>query len=246
MKTLIILTFEGNPIAADLFSSLEKQYSVHILYTPNNNLSLTQLWKKKRGFRWLLYNSLFSLYAKRYKVGHTPKPSWDELKIKYKNRFRLVKKHNSILSQKIIKEINSDLGVLIGTEIIKPEIFKLPKKGMINLHQGNIPKYRGAPPGFWEHFNREKEMFVSVHKVVSKLDAGDLLVEKKFSIEEFKHYTISKFYANQLSTKQLKRGIEMVFNDSQPEKRTIEGKPNTVPEIRILLYETYKLLFWRL
>jgi folate-dependent phosphoribosylglycinamide formyltransferase PurN len=243
LKKIIILTFEGNPIATELFSLLEREYSVFVLFTKNTNLSLKQLWKRKRGFRWFWYNNLFSLYAKKYNINHVPKPGWEEVIRKNRDRFFKVKRHNSSVSKEKIEDLKCDLGILIGTELIKSKIYDIPLNGMINLHQGNIPLYRGAPPGFWEHFNGEKEMFVSVHFVVDKVDAGCLLVENKFSIERFKHYVISKYHANSLSVKMLKQGVENVFNGIEPEKRSIGSRPNTVPGINTLLNETYKLFF---
>ena len=52
-----------------------------------------------------------------------------------------------------VREFSPDLGVVVGTYILKPEIFSIPRQGSINLHTGRAPLYRGAAPAFWELFN---------------------------------------------------------------------------------------------
>ncbi len=71
-----------------------------------------------------------------------------------------------------------DLGVIFGTNIIKESVFSIPKLGSINLHQGKAPFYRGGPPVFWELFNDEKEIGLTVHFVAAKVDTGDIVLQR--------------------------------------------------------------------
>lgn len=77
-----------------------------------------------------------------------------------------------------IREANADLGIVFGTNIIKESVFGIPKLGSINLHQGLAPYYRGGPPVFWELFNDEKEVGLTVHFVATKVDTGDIVLQK--------------------------------------------------------------------
>lgn len=77
-----------------------------------------------------------------------------------------------------IRTENADLGIVFGTNIIKESVFGIPKLGSINLHQGLAPYYRGGPPVFWELFNDEKEVGLTVHFVASKVDTGDIVLQK--------------------------------------------------------------------
>jgi peptidoglycan/xylan/chitin deacetylase (PgdA/CDA1 family)/folate-dependent phosphoribosylglycinamide formyltransferase PurN len=70
-----------------------------------------------------------------------------------------------------------DLGIVIGTRILRPSTFTVPRLGSINIHKGKVPEYRGQPPGFWELYHGEREAGVTVHQVVEKLDAGPILAE---------------------------------------------------------------------
>lgn len=242
MSKICILTFDKNPIATELFIALYENHEVYINYTENTNQAIKQIWQRKRGLRWLWFNTLFSYAAWLYKVGHCPHPMWEELKQNFPNSFIEAAEHNSLSNQTTLKELNIDIGILIGTVLIKPEVFKIPKLGMINLHQGNIPHYRGAPPAFWEHHNNEREMYVTVHTVVEKLDAGSILEEEKFSISNHKHFVVSKFYANSLSVKMLYSAFRKVLDGFKGKNRLILGKANTVPSYGILILETLKLL----
>lgn len=241
MRKICILTFEGNPITAELFSLLHDDYGVYVIYSINTNFSVKQIWHRKRGLRWFWYNVLFKLAAGAYGVGHHPEPSWEELKRKFPGVFIKTDDHNSLQNQTILKSLGIDLGILIGTPLIKPDIFNIPRLGMVNLHQGNIPHYRGAPPAFWEHYNKECEMYVTVHTLVSEVDAGTILEETKFFIDKHKHFVVSKFYANTLSARMIKSAVVKAFDGRNREKREINELPNTVPSCRILFFETFKL-----
>ena len=81
-------------------------------------------------------------------------------------------------SIELIRSENADLGIVFGTNIIKESVFGIPKLGSINLHQGLAPYYRGGPPVFWELFNDEKEVGLTVHFVASKVDTGDIVLQK--------------------------------------------------------------------
>jgi folate-dependent phosphoribosylglycinamide formyltransferase PurN len=80
-----------------------------------------------------------------------------------------------------IEQMNAagaDLGVIFGTNIIKESVFSIPRLGSINLHQGLVPYYRGGPPVFWELYNGESEVGITVHRVAAKVDAGEVVLQE--------------------------------------------------------------------
>ena len=83
----------------------------------------------------------------------------------------------------LIKKANADLGILYGTNIIKETVFSLPRLGSINLHQGFAPLYRGGPTVFWELFNGESEVGITIHFVAAKVDTGDIILQKTIPLE---------------------------------------------------------------
>jgi methionyl-tRNA formyltransferase len=82
-----------------------------------------------------------------------------------------------------IRERAPDLGVIAGTYILRPEVFEIPRLGSINLHSGKAPEYRGAAPAFWELYNGEREVGITIHRVVAALDAGNVLIQETFPLD---------------------------------------------------------------
>ena len=49
--------------------------------------------------------------------------------------------------------------------IFKKDLIDIPKMGVINLHAGRLPEYRGGSPLNWQIINGETEAVVSVIKI---------------------------------------------------------------------------------
>jgi methionyl-tRNA formyltransferase len=86
-------------------------------------------------------------------------------------------------SLELIRAARPDLGVVYGTNILKEPVFSIPRLGSINLHQGRVPFYRGGPPVFWELFNGEPEVGITVHTVAAKVDAGEVIIQDTVPLE---------------------------------------------------------------
>jgi folate-dependent phosphoribosylglycinamide formyltransferase PurN len=78
----------------------------------------------------------------------------------------------------LMRAADADLGIIYGTNIVKESVFKIPRLGSINLHQGLAPFYRGGPPVFWELFNDEPEVGLTVHYVAAKVDSGEIILQE--------------------------------------------------------------------
>ncbi|CAM3613727.1 methionyl-tRNA formyltransferase [Halomonas lysinitropha] len=79
-----------------------------------------------------------------------------------------------------VSALSPDIIVVYSmSQLLKKEIFSLPKFGAINLHPSYLPKYRGPNPNFWQYYFMEMEPGVSVHYIDESEDAGDILYQKK-------------------------------------------------------------------
>jgi methionyl-tRNA formyltransferase len=67
--------------------------------------------------------------------------------------------------------------------MIKPEVLEIPRRGALNMHGSYLPKYRGRVPVNWAVINGEKETGATLHYMVTKPDAGDIVDQEKVSIE---------------------------------------------------------------
>ena len=82
-----------------------------------------------------------------------------------------------------ISSLAPDALVLIaGFGIVKEPLLSLAPHGVLSFHHGDMRRYRGMPPAFWELFNEEAEMGVTVQRLSPGVDDGAPIVEKSFAI----------------------------------------------------------------
>ena len=58
----------------------------------------------------------------------------------------------------------------------------MPRFGCINLHSAPLPRYQGMMPNFWTMVHGEPQATVTVHEMVEKLDAGDIILQRPVPI----------------------------------------------------------------
>jgi len=66
--------------------------------------------------------------------------------------------------------------------MIKRAVLDIPKQGALNLHGSYLPKYRGRVPVNWAVINGETETGATLHYMVEKPDAGDIVDQEKVEI----------------------------------------------------------------
>ena len=90
----------------------------------------------------------------------------------------------NLKSKKVLQILNeTDLGLVCGfPHIFKEFQFNIPKYGLINLHAGKLPEYRGGSPLNWQIINNEKYFGISIIKIDKGIDTGDIIYEKKFKL----------------------------------------------------------------
>jgi len=65
-----------------------------------------------------------------------------------------------------------------ASAIFKESLIKAPKFGIVNIHSGPIPNYRGMMPVFWQMRDGKKEIGITIHFINEKIDSGKILVQK--------------------------------------------------------------------
>ena len=100
-------------------------------------------------------------------------------KINLKNGI-VVENINSNKTKDIIKSLEPDLGIVIGTSIIKNDTLDLFPKGLINMHTGILPNYKGLRSEFWALYNKDYgNIGVTIHEVNKEIDSGKILIQDK-------------------------------------------------------------------
>jgi len=94
----------------------------------------------------------------------------------------------SIIDEKTINETKSlkpDLIIVIAYGLILPENFlNIPKFGCINIHVSLLPRWRGATPIEHALLAGDKKTGISIIKISSELDAGDIIMQESLIIDK--------------------------------------------------------------
>ncbi len=67
--------------------------------------------------------------------------------------------------------------------MISKDILNIPPSGAYNLHGSLLPAYRGRVPVNWVLVNGEKQTGVTLHHMIEKPDAGDIVGQKVVNID---------------------------------------------------------------
>jgi len=96
---------------------------------------------------------------------------------------------NSPDSVGFLKSLAPDLLVIIAYgQLLSTEVLSIPKIFCVNLHASLLPKYRGAGPINWALINGEEATGVTVMKVIRKMDAGPVILQKRVVIRREDDY----------------------------------------------------------
>jgi methionyl-tRNA formyltransferase len=68
--------------------------------------------------------------------------------------------------------------------LIPPAILALAPLGAYNLHGSMLPKYRGRVPVNWMLVNGETEGGVTLHHMIARADAGDIVAQRAVAIAD--------------------------------------------------------------
>ena len=66
--------------------------------------------------------------------------------------------------------------------MINAEVLAIPRLGALNLHGSQLPRYRGRVPVNWAVINGESETGATLHYMVEKADAGDIVDQERVEI----------------------------------------------------------------
>ena len=69
-------------------------------------------------------------------------------------------------------------------KLLPEEILKSASIGAFNLHPSLLPKYRGRAPVNWMIINGEQQAGVTLHHMVARADAGDIVAQRRIEIDE--------------------------------------------------------------
>jgi UDP-4-amino-4-deoxy-L-arabinose formyltransferase/UDP-glucuronic acid dehydrogenase (UDP-4-keto-hexauronic acid decarboxylating) len=109
-------------------------------------------------------------------------------------------------------------------DMIKDTVLSLAKRGAVNLHGSFLPRYRGRAPVNWQILHGETQGGVTLHFMVKKPDAGDIVDQESFEIGPDE--TGVQVYAKMLPAAErvLTRSAMSVLEGTAPRIRQMESK----------------------
>jgi len=76
----------------------------------------------------------------------------------------------------LARRLNPDLIAVFGTSLIRGHLLSMGRLGIVNLHGGLSPEYRGADCTFWALYNGEPEKVgCTLHYIDAGIDTGKLI-----------------------------------------------------------------------
>ncbi|MFH1642292.1 MAG: formyltransferase family protein [Nanoarchaeota archaeon] len=100
----------------------------------------------------------------------------------------LIYRQTNVNSEQFIEYWRSkDLDVIISIAaplVFKDKLLNLPHWGCLNIHHAKLPFYKGMMPNFWQLYYGEKYVGISVHKMNSKIDEGEIILMREISVQK--------------------------------------------------------------
>jgi len=90
---------------------------------------------------------------------------------------------NATIFLEKLKSFQPDLIINQSEILLKKPLLSLPKKGILNRHASLLPKFRGRVGSFWSHAQESPEYGVTIHFVNEDIDAGPIVLQKKYSLD---------------------------------------------------------------
>lgn len=213
------LSYNGNFLENQYLEDLSKLNKKLIIIKENNKLKLdySKFWK-------LQTNNFFD--EKKYNISFN--------KIKY---FK-VSSHNSNETLKLIKKNKIKLLVNLGTtQKLNKKLLNVLKYGILNVHPGLLPYYRGSQCVEWAIIN-DDPIYLTCHYMSENYDDGRIILFYKIRTKGLKFYNQirTRVYLNQSSTfyKVLENFNKFKHNNLiLRQKNKILGKPNIYKMINL-------------
>lgn len=142
----------------------------------------------------------FSFLKMKDVLGHRPVPCY------------FVEDINSEESLNLFKSFDPDLIIQGGVGIIKGDLLKVARVGILNSHPGLLPQYRGCTCVEWALYN-DDPVGSTCHFITEKIDWGEILAREALTIEKGDTYQdIRRKSFHQCATI-MADAVEMIIKD---------------------------------
>jgi methionyl-tRNA formyltransferase len=152
-------------------------------------------------------------------------------------RVERVTSANSEVARDLLRELEPDLALTLGSRFLHERTFSIPRLGTINVHHGRVPEYRGGPPIFWELVAGEAEVGYIVHQIDAGIDtgavyaSGSVAIERRSSLADTILATLPPLYERSLDTlTDVLVALAQGAAEASPQPPAA-GRPNSSPRL---------------
>ena len=83
-----------------------------------------------------------------------------------------------------LSDLDADLFIVVAFRMLPEDVWKLPRKGCVNLHTSLLPNYRGAAPINWVLINGEKQTGITTFFINKTTDTGNIILQEKIDLDD--------------------------------------------------------------
>lgn len=123
-------------------------------------------------------------------------------------------KLNSQDIREVLRQAEADLFIVISYgHILGERLLNIPRLYSLNIHGSLLPVYRGAAPINWAIINGEAQTGISIIRMNSEMDEGDILLQKKIDIRKDDNALILEEKMGILASESLIEAINLIEED---------------------------------
>ncbi|MCG3398815.1 methionyl-tRNA formyltransferase [Staphylococcus massiliensis] len=122
-------------------------------------------------------------------------------------------------SEELETLLNMDIDVIVTAafgQLLPESLLNHPKYGAINVHASLLPKYRGGAPIHKVIIEGEEYSGISIMYMAKKLDAGDIIEQKRVKIEDDDNVGSLHDKLSEVGTSLLERVLPSVLDGTNP------------------------------
>ena len=163
----------------------------------------------------------------------------ETLNIEFRTPKTLKNNHEEL---EYFKKIEADLAIVVAYgQIIPKEFLNLTKKGFINIHASILPKWRGAAPIQRSIMNLDKQIGISIMKIVEKLDAGPVCNIYKIDLDNNCNASEVSEKLSAIAAEKILDNIDQVLED----KANFEEQDHSKATYASKILKTEGIIDWK-
>lgn len=113
--------------------------------------------------------------------------------------------------------------------ILKEPVIEIPKHGIINLHSGLLPEYRGVMATFWAMRNREQEIGTTLHTIDdSTIDTGRVIATSTVPVNYEESYLWNTLNLYRSGCANIIDAVQLIVRKQSIQTSKQRGKENTL------------------